>query len=102
MRPLGEAAGMDPPVHKWSPTERAEILAELDAAFFLLYGLDREDVQHILGTFRGLGPGRAKRGRFSTRAAKSSMPTIDSHGVPEPGRPARSPGHPLPPASKRP
>ena len=57
MRPLGEAAGMDPPVHKWSAAERAELTAELDAAFFLLYGIDREDVQYILGTFRGLGQG---------------------------------------------
>jgi len=25
--------------------------AELDAAYFLLYGIERDDVQYILGTF---------------------------------------------------
>ena len=53
MRPLGEAAGFDPPVHKWNPRERAELMAELDAAFFLLYGIDRDDAEYILGTFSG-------------------------------------------------
>ena len=46
---------MAPPVHKWSARERLELTAELDAAFFLLYGICRDDVQYILGTFRGLG-----------------------------------------------
>ena len=94
---------MDPPVHKWSAAERAELTAELDAAFFLLYGIDREDVQYILGTFRGLGQGEPTgRGGFSTAAAKSSKPTIDCRGAPESGRPAHLPGHPLPVAPKRP
>jgi hypothetical protein len=53
MHPLAEAAGFDPPVHKWNANERAELMAELDAAFFLLYGIDREDVEYILGTFAG-------------------------------------------------
>jgi len=53
MRPLAEAAGLDPPVHQWNPAERAELLAELDAAFFLLYGIRRDDVEYILGTFSG-------------------------------------------------
>ncbi len=30
------------------------MIAELDAAFFLLYGIGRDDVEYILGTFRGL------------------------------------------------
>ena len=53
MRPLAAAAGLDPPVHKWKPEERAQLMAELDAAYFLLYGLDRDDVQYILSTFAG-------------------------------------------------
>ena len=36
MRPLAEAAEFDPPVHKWKPEERADLLAQLDAAYFLL------------------------------------------------------------------
>ena len=54
MRPLAEAAGFDPPIYKWNPGERAQIMAELDAAFFLLYGIEREDVQYMLSTFKGL------------------------------------------------
>jgi len=53
MRPLAEAAGFDPPVHKWNPSERATLTAELDAAFFLLYGVGRDDVQYVLSTFSG-------------------------------------------------
>jgi hypothetical protein len=53
MRPLARAAGFAPGVHKWKPAERAEIMAELDAAFFLLYGVERDDVHYILTTFSG-------------------------------------------------
>jgi hypothetical protein len=30
-------------------------MAELDAAYFILYGLSREDVEYILSTFQGAG-----------------------------------------------
>jgi hypothetical protein len=54
MKPFAEAVGFDPPVHRWDVEERAELLAELDAAFFVLYGIGREDVEYVLGTFAGL------------------------------------------------
>ncbi len=54
LRPLGEAAGFDPAVHKWNPRERAEVTEELDAAFFILYGIDHNDVEYVLSTFSGL------------------------------------------------
>lgn len=54
MKPFAEAAGFAPPVHRWDADERAELLAELDAAFFVLYGIGRDDVEYILGTFAGL------------------------------------------------
>ena len=54
MQPLAEAAGLDPPVQPWNPRERAELMAELDAAFFLLYGIGRDDVEYVLSTFQGL------------------------------------------------
>ena len=54
MVPLAEACNMKPPVHKWKPQERAELRAELDAAYFLLYGVEREDVEYILSTFTGV------------------------------------------------
>ena len=54
MMPLAEAAGFDPPVHPWKPEERADLLAQLDAAYFLLYGIERADVEYILSTFQGV------------------------------------------------
>ena len=42
-------------MHKWSQVERAELIAELDAAYFHLYGIGRADVEYILSTFQGLG-----------------------------------------------
>lgn len=36
MKPLAGACGMKPPVHKWKPDERDALLAELDAAYFIL------------------------------------------------------------------
>ena len=56
MEPLAEAAGFDPPVHKWLPDERADLVAELDAAYFRLYGMTRDDVEAILATFSGMKP----------------------------------------------
>jgi len=53
MRPLAEAAGFKKRLHKWKEDERGELMAELDAAYFLLYGLEREDVEYILSTFSG-------------------------------------------------
>jgi len=54
MKPLAEAAGFKPPVHRWNPAERRELEAELDAAFFVLYGIERRDVEYILSTFSGI------------------------------------------------
>jgi hypothetical protein len=41
-------------LNKWDEAERAELMADLDAAFFHLYGLEREDVEYILSTFKGI------------------------------------------------
>ncbi len=53
MRPLAEAAKFKPGVHKWKAEEREKLMAELDAAFFLLYGVKRNDAEYILNTFAG-------------------------------------------------
>ncbi len=55
MIPLAKAAGFTPPVHKWKPDERENLLAELDAAYMLLYGIERSDAEYILSTFSGAG-----------------------------------------------
>ncbi|MCH7549531.1 MAG: N-6 DNA methylase, partial [Candidatus Krumholzibacteriota bacterium] len=51
MVPLAQACEMDPPIHKWNPRERAELLAELHAAYFLLYGLKMDEAEYVLSTF---------------------------------------------------
>lgn len=43
--------GHDLPPFRWDPARRAQIRAELDAAFFHLYGVSRADVAYILDTF---------------------------------------------------
>jgi hypothetical protein len=63
MLPLAEACGFTSGsfqseyggrLNRWDEAERAELLAELDAAFFHLYGLNRDDVEYILSTFKGI------------------------------------------------
>jgi hypothetical protein len=54
MRPLAEAAGFKKGVHKWNEVERRQLRAELDAAYFVLYGLDREEVNYVLDQFQGV------------------------------------------------
>lgn len=69
MRPLAEAAGFREGVHLWEEPERARLRAELDAAYFHLYGLDREEVGYVLGQFQGVtkedkahgGPGPTRK-----------------------------------------
>jgi hypothetical protein len=41
-------------LNKWDEAERAQLMAELDAAYFFLYGIDRDDVEYILSTFKGI------------------------------------------------
>jgi hypothetical protein len=42
-------------VHLWKEAERAELRAELDAAYFHLYEIERDDVEYILSTFTNTG-----------------------------------------------
>jgi hypothetical protein len=53
MLPLARAAGFEARVRKWDPSERAELMAQLDAAYFLLYGVSRHEAEYILSTFQG-------------------------------------------------
>lgn len=47
----GRVQALDP---QMGPEQRAQLQAELDAAFFLLYGIRREDVEYVLSTFSGI------------------------------------------------
>jgi hypothetical protein len=63
MLPLAEACGFTcgsfqaeygGRLHKWDEADRAELMAQLDAAFFHLYGLNRDDSEYVLSTFKGI------------------------------------------------
>jgi len=41
-------------LNKWDEAERAQVMAELDAAYLLLYGIPRDDAEYILSTFKGI------------------------------------------------
>jgi len=45
-------AGADPgPPFRWAPQRREQLRAELDAAMFHLYGLARDEVEHVMDSF---------------------------------------------------
>ena len=43
--------GYDGPPFRWEEDRRQLLRAELDACFFHLYGIERDDVEYIMGTF---------------------------------------------------
>lgn len=59
MIPLAQACGFKGSrgdgVHRWKEEERAELRAELDAAYFHVYGIGRDDAEYILSTFTHTG-----------------------------------------------
>jgi hypothetical protein len=69
LQPFARDLGRDGPPFRWDPARRALLRAELDAAFFHLYGISRDDTDYILSTFpvlrareeRDLGEYRTRR-----------------------------------------
>jgi len=51
LAPFAEDLGHQGAPFAWDAEERLHLRARLDALFFLLYGLDRDAADHILGTF---------------------------------------------------
>jgi hypothetical protein len=51
LQPFAEDCGYHCPLFRWDEDRRFLIRCELDAAFFHLYGISREDVDHIMETF---------------------------------------------------
>jgi hypothetical protein len=51
---LGNEAGFVATGYRWDESRRAALRAELDAAFLLLYGLDRRAAEHVLDSFAAL------------------------------------------------
>ena len=69
LKPYAEDLGDDGPPFHWDPERRALLWADLDAGFLHVYGLDREEAEHVLDSFtvvrkyeeRDLGEYRTKR-----------------------------------------
>lgn len=51
LEPFGRDVGYDGPPFRWDPARRFLLRAELDAAFFHLYGLSHDDAAHVMDTF---------------------------------------------------
>ena len=52
LAPYARDLGYDGPPFRWDPARREWLRAELDAAYFHLYGIDRDDVNYIMDTFK--------------------------------------------------
>lgn len=51
LEPFARDVGYDGPPFRWHPDRRFLLRAELDAAFFQIYGLSRDDTCYVLDTF---------------------------------------------------
>lgn len=51
LQPFARDCGYEGPPYRWDPERRFLLRAELDAAFFHLYGVSRDDAAYILDTF---------------------------------------------------
>jgi hypothetical protein len=51
LAPFAVDLGYAGPPFRWDPDRRFLLRAELDAAFFHVYGIERDEADHILGTF---------------------------------------------------
>ena len=51
LKPFAEDCGDDGPPFLWDPDRRFRLRCEIDAAFFHLYGVSRDDADYILDTF---------------------------------------------------
>ena len=59
--------GDDGPPFRWDEERRTLMRAELDAAFFHLYGIERDDVEYVMETFPTSGGRKERYGEFRTK-----------------------------------
>jgi len=68
MAPFAKDMGHDGPPFPWDEEERRHSRARLDAIYFMLYGIGRDDADYILGTFPIVKrEDEAAHGRYLTR-----------------------------------
>ena len=56
---FAEDCGDDGPPFIWDPERRFQLRCEIDAAFFHLYSISRDDTDYILATFPALSSRRS-------------------------------------------
>ncbi len=91
MEPLARDLGEGGAPFTWDEDRRAQIRAELDAFFFRLYGIERDDVNYIMETFQTESGGLknndiAKYGSYRTKETilefYDQMTAADAAGTP--------------------
>ena len=100
LQPFAQDCGYHGPPFRWEPERRFLLRCELDAAFFRLYGVAREDVDYILDTFPIVRRNDEKaHGEYRTKRVileiYDAMSAAASSGVPYATRldpPAANPG----------
>lgn len=65
MTPLARDLGDSGEPFRWDEDRRAQLRAELDAYFFYLYGLDRDDTDYVLETFQSDSGGGLKNNEIA-------------------------------------
>ncbi|MEU9057937.1 DNA methyltransferase [Streptomyces sp. NPDC048430] len=117
MAPLARDLGDTEPPFRWDEARRAQIRAELDAYFFHLYGISRDDADYILESFQSETGGLknneiakyghyrtkdlvlAEYGRMAAAGVSLTVPLVDGENyastlTPPPGRGPRHPSKP--------
>lgn len=86
VRSFGGALGWEGTPFVWSEERRSLIRAEIDAAFFKLYGLARDDVEHIMDSF-WIVRDRDEKDHGSYRTKELIIQAYDAMTVASPERP---------------
>ncbi|MEZ4321151.1 MAG: N-6 DNA methylase [Myxococcota bacterium] len=102
LQPFANDCGDDGPPYIWDPERRFLLQCELDAAFFHLYSIARDDAEYILGTFDVLERADIRQhGEFRTRrvvlecydglarAVATGQPYVSPLGPPNRAEPRR-------------
>jgi hypothetical protein len=85
---------------RWIPQRREQLRAELDAAMFHLYGLDRADTEHVLDSFFVVRKYEERdHGEFRTKRLVLAAYDAMTEAAATSGAPFRSPLDP--PAGER-
>ena len=77
LKAFAEDCGDDGPPFVWDPERRFQVQCEIDAAFFHLYGISRDDTAYILDTFPVLKQSE-ERGHGEYRTRRMVLETYDA------------------------